>query len=105
MFDRQFPHVLIIAQKRQVWYNEKMKKVRAKIQTQYGMFDIVLEREDKHYMVSVPKRPDVVTFGRSLAHAKSMAKEAIEVSIEGDIIMRAERTGDIKLVRTPVRLS
>jgi predicted RNase H-like HicB family nuclease len=85
--------------------SRQAKKTKTQVQTRYGMFDIVLERDGKHYLVSVPKRPEVVTFGVSTAHAKRMAKEAIEVSIEGEIIIRAEQTGDIKLVRTPVRLA
>lgn len=79
--------------------------VKSQISTQYGLFDVVFERDGKQYLVSVPQRPDIVTFGRSLSHARRMAKEAIEVSIEGDIIVRAERAGNIKLVRTPVRLA
>ena len=75
------------------------------VSTRYGAFDVIFEQEGKHYLVSVPGHPEVITFGTSLAHAKRMAKEAIEVSIEGDILIRAERTGDIKLVRTPVRLA
>jgi len=81
------------------------KKTRVRIQTQYGIFDVVIEKDGKDYLVSVPTYPEIVTLGTSLAHAKRMAKEAIEVSIEGDVLMRAKRTGDIKLVRTPVRLA
>lgn len=81
------------------------RKIKAQVQTDYGLFDVIFERDGKNYLVSVPKYPEVVTFGTSLAHAKHMAKEAIEVSIEGDILMRAERSGDIRLIRTPVRLS
>jgi predicted RNase H-like HicB family nuclease len=81
------------------------KKTKINVETQYGVFDVVIEKDGRDYLVSVPKYPEVVTFGTSFAHAKHMAKEAIEVSIEGDILMRAERTGDIKLVRTPVRLA
>ena len=80
-------------------------KTRTHVQTRYGIFDVVIEKDGKDYLVSVPKYPEVVTFGTSLAHAKRMAKEAIEVSIEGDILMRAKRMGDIKFVRTPVRLA
>ena len=81
------------------------KKAKVHVQTHYGVFDVVIEKDGKEYLVSVPRYPEVVTFGKSLAHAKRMAKEAIEVSVEGDILMRAKRTGDIKLVRTPVRLA
>ena len=81
------------------------KKTKVNIQTQYGIFDVVIEKDDRDYLVAVPQRPDVVTFGASLVDAKRMAKEAIECSIEGDVLMRAERKGDIKVVRTPVRLA
>jgi len=81
------------------------KKIKIHIQTQYGIFDVIIERDGKDYLVSIPRYPEVVTFGNSLAHAKRMAKEAIEVSIEGDVLMRAKRAGDIKFVRTPVRLA
>lgn len=81
------------------------KKIRTQVQTHYGLFDVVFERDGKNYIVSVSKYPEVVTFGTSLTHARKMAKEAIEVVIEGDILKRAERTGDIRFVRTPIRLS
>ena len=81
------------------------KKIRTQIQTDYGLFDVIFERDGKNYLVSVAKYPEVVTFGTSLAHAKRMTKEAIEVSIEGDILLRAERSGDIRLMRSPVRLA
>jgi predicted RNase H-like HicB family nuclease len=82
-----------------------MKKMRTQVQTLYGAFDVALERDDGQYLVAVVGRPDIITFGKNIAHAKRMAKEAIEVSIEGDVLMRAKHSGDIKILRMPVQLA
>ena len=73
-----------------------MKK-KYSIKTKYGVFDSVFEREPDMggYMIIVPKRKDVFSWGKTLAHAKKMAKEAIECSVEGDVLIAAEKEGAI----------
>lgn len=69
------------------------------IDTDYGAYVIVLESEKDMggYMVTSPKRPDVITWGKTLTHAKRMAKEAIECSIEGDVLIAAEKEGIVAI--------
>ena len=75
------------------------QKIQAKVKTDYGAFVVVFEREPDigGYMATVPKVADVVTWGKTLAHAKRMAKEAIECSIEGDVVVAAEKEGLVAL--------
>lgn len=75
------------------------KKIEIKVETLYGVFQVVLEPEPDMggYMVSVPKRPDVVSWGKTLSHARRMAKEAIECSVEGEVIIAAEKEGAIAI--------
>ncbi|MEK7509918.1 MAG: type II toxin-antitoxin system HicB family antitoxin [Patescibacteria group bacterium] len=75
------------------------KKMQVQIKTDYGAFSVVLEREPDigGYMVTAPKVADVVTWGKTIAHAKRMAKEAIECSIEGDVLIAAEKEGLVSL--------
>lgn len=77
----------------------KTKKVKMEVKTLYGTFKVILkpELDMGGYMITVPKQPDVVSWGKTLAHAKKMAKEAIECSIEGDIIIAAEREKTITI--------
>ncbi|MDP3764528.1 MAG: type II toxin-antitoxin system HicB family antitoxin [bacterium] len=58
-----------------------MKK-QAIVKTKYGDHLIVLERDGKNYMVTVPGLREIITQGENIAHAKDMAKEAIELTIE-----------------------
>ena len=79
-----------------------MKKKSA-VKTQYGVFDITLspesEKKIKGYVVTVPKVRGVVTWGKTLVHARKMAKEAIECAIEGEILIAAERQGRIAFLK------
>ncbi len=62
-----------------------MKKLANKkiiIHTKYGDHLVVLERDGKSYMVTVPGLREIITQGENIAHAKDMAKEAIELTIE-----------------------
>lgn len=79
-------------------------KQKIQISTKYGPHTAVLEPEPDMggYMVTVPKRPDVVTWGKNLAHAKQMAKEAVECSIEGDVLIAAEKEGVIAIRKQKV---
>ena len=49
------------------------------------------------YMVTVPKQSDVITWGKTQAHAKRMAKEAIECSVEAEVLIAAQREGVIAI--------
>ena len=71
------------------------------IKTKYGSFRCVFELEPDMggYMITVPQKPDVISWGKTMAHAKKMAKEAIECSVEGDIIIAAEKRGEISINR------
>lgn len=71
----------------------KAKKIKIEVKTLYGVFKVILEPEPDMggYIITVPKKSDVISWGKNLAHAKRMAKEAIECSIEGDILIAAEK--------------
>ena len=76
-----------------------MAKKVLTIKTKYGSYKCIFEPEPDMggYMINVPQRPDVVSWGKNMAHAKQMAKEAIECSVEGEIIIEAERRGEIAI--------
>lgn len=69
----------------------KVNKKIIEVKTKYGSFNCVFEPEPDMggYMITVSQKPDVVSWGRTIAHAKQMAKEAIECSVEGEIIIAA----------------
>ena len=77
------------------------RKIRTEVKTDYGVFSVVLELEPDigGYMVTAPKIADVVTWGKNLIHAKRMAKEAIECSVEGEVLIAAEKEGLVSLRR------
>lgn len=78
---------------------KKAKKIKTEVETQYGKFDVVLEYEPDigGYMVSAPKRPDVISWGKNLTQAKLMAKDAIECSVIGDVIIAAQKANAITI--------
>lgn len=61
--------------------NKKIKKYTFNIPTNRGTYSVVLkwDNRDRAYLVSVPSLPEVITFGKTLADAKRMAKDAIEL--------------------------
>ena len=69
------------------------------VQTKYGLFAIWLKRDGSGYAVTVPRLPEIATFGKNLAESKHMAEEAIEVAIEGEVLARAEKRGTITFSR------
>jgi len=79
----------------------KSKKIKTEVKTDYGVYGIILEPEPDMggYMITVPKRPAAITWGKNQAHAKKMAREAIECCVEGDILIAAEREGAISIHR------
>jgi len=82
----------------------KLAKKKIKVVTHYGPYVAVLEPEPDMggYMITVPKRRDIVSWGKNLAHAKRMAKEAIECSVEGGVLVAAEKEGAIAIRRQRV---
>ncbi len=60
---------------------EDKKKIY--VQTNYGLHLCILEPDDNRgYIVTVPGLTGVVTWGKSISHAKEMAQEAIELCVE-----------------------
>lgn len=78
---------------------KKGTKIKTEVETEYGKYSVTFEpeRDMGGYMVTAPKRPDVITWGKTLAHAKRMAKEAIECSVEGDVLIAAEKEGIVAI--------
>ncbi len=71
-----------------------MAKNEFVINTKGGAYKIVVwfDKKDKAYLVKVPSLPEVFTFGKSIADAKKMAKDAIELYCncqidEGNIVI------------------
>lgn len=53
------------------------------IDTSYGNHRVIFERDErKGYVATAPNLPGVITWGKTLAEAKKMAREAIELCIE-----------------------
>jgi len=67
----------------------KNKKKKMLDQNTYRYMAVFEPDEDGNYNVSFPALPGCVTFGTSLADAKRMAKDALELWIE---VMLAEKT-------------
>lgn len=57
-------------------------KKKAIIQTKYGAHEVILEKDERGYAVWATNLPGVVTWGKTIKHAKEMAKEAIELCIK-----------------------
>mgnify|MGYP003394528981 CR=1 FL=1 len=85
-----------------------MKKMY-QIKTKYGTFGTIIwyDRADKAYLVRVPSLGNSATFGSSLADAKRMAADLIELLCEvafddGKVVIDDERRvfGRSKLART-----
>ena len=57
------------------------EKKTISIKTKYGTYNVSIwfDSKDKTYLVKALGLPNVVTFGTSLADAKRMAKDAIEL--------------------------
>ena len=59
-----------------------MKSSKVKIKTDYGTYECVFKADEKGYVVTCPTIEGVVTWGKNLAHARRMAKEAVELCVE-----------------------
>ena len=66
-----------------------MKKIAKKIilNTKFGTYKIriIWDTADKVYLVSVPRLPEIATYGSSFQKAKNMAQDAIELTCECNI--------------------
>lgn len=62
----------------------RKKEKKLTIHTKTGAYQVLLwwDVKDKAYLVKVPSLPGVVTFGKTLASTKKMAKDAIELHCE-----------------------
>jgi len=76
-----------------------VKKIKSKIKTKYGVHDIVLEKDDKGYVVEAPYLEGVLSWGKNMKEAKAMVKEAIELCVE---CLVEERTHLLHKPRTGV---
>ena len=59
-----------------------MAKKQITIKTKYGEHRVILEKDERGYMVTAPGLKGVVTWGKDIKHAQAMAKEAIELCVE-----------------------
>jgi predicted RNase H-like HicB family nuclease len=59
-----------------------MRKVKAEIKTDYGDFACIFTPDEVGYTVTCPSVEGVVSWGKNLAEAKKMAREAVELCIE-----------------------
>lgn len=87
----------------------KENKKEFTIKTKGGSYRISVwfDKKDKAYIVRVPSLPEVLTFGKSLADAKKMAKDAIELYCdcqvdEGKIVIDDEQRVVGKLPKSHV---
>lgn len=80
---------------------KKIRKSKHQVETDYGTFTVALEREPDMggYMVTVPKMKDVATWGKTQKNACAMAKEAIECSVEGEVLIAAQEEGLVTIRR------
>ena len=69
------------------------------IKTKYGSFRCVFkpEKDMGGYMVEARGIQGAITWGKDMTEAKKMIIEAIEVAIEGEIIIASKEAQDIVL--------
>jgi predicted RNase H-like HicB family nuclease len=79
-----------------------MRKKIVKVKTLFGTFECIFElnKPEKGYTVTVPRVRGVVTCGDTLAEAKKMAKEAIELHCE---CLVEEGLAELKIYRKHIR--
>lgn len=62
---------------------KKESKKYMEVQTRYGKHLCLFELDDKEgYIVTAPGLPGTITWGKTIAEAKKMAQEAIELCVE-----------------------
>lgn len=66
------------------------------IKTKYGFFRCVFEPEKDMggYMVEARGVQGAISWGKDMAEAKKMIAEAIEVAVEGELIIAAKEAQD-----------
>ncbi len=69
------------------------------VKTRYGSFLCIFEQEPDMggYAVIAPKVPGAISWGKTLTEAKRMIAEAIEGAVEGEIIIAAQKAGQISI--------
>ena len=79
----------------------KSKKIKAEIDTEYGHYWVVLEREPDMGgdAVEALDVQGAVSWGKTVAEAKRMIAEAIEGVIEARVIANAEKEGYVRVLR------
>ena len=77
------------------------KKIKTEVDTQYGRYAVVLEREPDMggYMVEAPGVQGAISWGKTVSHAEKMIKEAIELVVETRAVMNAEKQGFVRILR------
>lgn len=82
----------------------KISKKRTNIKTKYGSFTCIFENESDMggYTAEVPSLQGAVSWGKNLAQAKKMIREAIEGIVEAQAIILAEETGTIRITKKPI---
>jgi predicted RNase H-like HicB family nuclease len=60
------------------------RQYKVNVRTRNGTYNIILQKwsGESGYVVRVPKFPEIVTQGETLAEARAMAREAIELCAE-----------------------
>ena len=69
-----------------------MKKIKAKVKTRYGVHEIILEKDERGYVVEAPYLEGVLSWGKNIKEARTMIKEAIELCIECSVEERPHLT-------------
>lgn len=77
----------------------RVNKKIIEIKTKYGSFLCVFEPEKDMggYMVEARGIPGAISWGKDMAEAKKMIAEAIEVAVEGELIIAAREAQDAVL--------
>lgn len=85
-FPRERREQALLTSPKRMWYHAPMsqKKTMYLIKTKYGAFKAAIWRDrlDKIYLVEVPSFNRTMTHGSTLADAKYMAKDLIELLCE-----------------------
>lgn len=61
----------------------KKKKMMVEIQSRYGQHTIIIDPDPEGgFVVTSSQYPELITWGKNIAHAKAMARDALELCIE-----------------------
>lgn len=77
----------------------RIAKKTADVKTKYGTFRCVFEpeRDMGGYTAEAIGLSGALSWGKTLADAKRRAVEAIEVAVEGDVVIAAHKAGYVEL--------